>query len=145
MLTDAGEVVTFVEETGVDALAVSVGTAHGVYPSLPELDIDRLRELNGASPVPLVLHGGSGTPPEQIREAVENGICKMNVYADNRVAMGRGARRAASSFVREDPTPRQVFGPIREEISRVVDDKIDLLMAAGRAGAPGVSAGRAAR
>ena len=75
VLTDPAEVTQFVERTGVDALAVSIGTSHGVYRSLPNLNIERLKELNAASHVPLVLHGGSGTPVDQIQHAVQNGIC----------------------------------------------------------------------
>ena len=97
MLTEPDEVCRFVAETGVDALAVSIGTSHGVYRSLPTLNIDRLKELNAASPVPLVLHGGSGTPDDQIRQSVRNGICKLNIYADCRIAMGRGLRQAAAA------------------------------------------------
>jgi fructose-bisphosphate aldolase class II len=132
VLTEPDEVARFVAETGVDSLAVSIGTSHGVYESLPTLSIERLRGLNQASPVPLVLHGGSGTPDDQIRDAVANGICKMNVFADCRMAMGRGLRTAFHSQRRDDPLPRDIFGPIKQEIARVVREKIELLSAAGR-------------
>jgi fructose-bisphosphate aldolase class II len=132
VLTDPDEVARFVEQTGVDSLAVSIGTSHGVYKSLPSLHINRLKELNHVSPVPLVLHGGSGTPEDQVQEAVRNGICKMNIYADIRIAMGRGLKTAAVTQHREDPLPQEVFGPIRDEIADVVRDKIDLLFAANR-------------
>ncbi len=132
VLTEPDEVIRFVEQTGVDALAVSIGTAHGVYRSLPTLNIERLKELREASPVPLVMHGGSGTPPEQIREAVRGGISKLNVYADCRQAMARGLKRAHESLRRPDPLPGKVFGPIREEIAGVVKEKIELLFAANR-------------
>jgi fructose-bisphosphate aldolase class II len=133
VLTEPSEVARFVEETGVNALAVSIGTSHGVYRSLPNLAMDRLQELHDASPVPLVLHGGSGTPAEQIRVAVRNGICKLNIYADCRIAMGRGLQRAARVMPRTDPLPQDIFGPIKSELSRVVSDKIELLSAAGKA------------
>lgn len=136
VLTEPEEVARFVAETGIDALAVSIGTSHGVYRSLPTLNIERLDELNAASPVPLVLHGGSGTPEDQLREAIRHGITKLNIYADCRVAMGRGLRRAAAATVREDPLPEEVFGPISEEIGQVVREKIDLAGSAGRAVAP---------
>ena len=132
VLTEPDEVARFVELTGVDSLAVSIGTSHGVYQSLPTLHINRLKELNRASPVPLVLHGGSGTPDDQVQEAVRNGICKMNIYADIRIAMGRGLATAAVTQRRQDPLPQEVFGPIREEIADVVRAKIDLLFAANR-------------
>jgi len=104
-----------------------------VYKSLPNLNIARLAELHAASPVPLVLHGGSGTPDEQIREAVRNGICKLNIYADCRIAMGRGLKRAAQSQHRPDPLPQEIFGPIKEEIAAVVTEKVELLMSKNRA------------
>ena len=132
VLTEPEEVERFVSMTGVDALAVSIGTSHGVYESLPNLDIEKLKELNSASAVPLVLHGGSGTPDDQIQEAVRNGICKMNVYADNRVAMARGLERSAESQRRPDPPAQQLFGPIKEEVAKVVKEKIALLLSAGR-------------
>ena len=133
VLTEPDEVARFVEQTGVDALAVSIGTAHGVYQSLPTLNIARLKELDAVSPVPLVLHGGSGTPPDQIQEAVRHGICKLNVYADNRLAMARGLEKAYRSQQRPDPLPRDVFGPIKDEIAGVVKEKIELLFANNRA------------
>lgn len=82
--TTVEEAVAFVEATGVDSLAVSVGTSHGVYKSnkTPELNFERLRALSAAVPVPLVLHGGSGTGDENLRHAVRDGITKLNVYTD---------------------------------------------------------------
>jgi len=132
VLTEPDEVAAFVDQTGVDSLAISIGTSHGVYKSLPTLNIERLKELEQASPVPLVLHGGSGTPDDQIQEAVRNGICKLNIYAECRQAMGRGLQAAARSQSREDPLPGDVFGPVKNEIAAVVKSKIDLLFAANR-------------
>ena len=75
-LTDPEEVKEFIAKTNVDALAVSIGTAHGVYESEPELNIGQLQKINAVSEVPLVLHGGSGTPVDQVQEAIKNGIAK---------------------------------------------------------------------
>jgi fructose-bisphosphate aldolase class II len=133
VLTEPDEVARFVEATGVDSLAVSIGTSHGVYESLPTLNIERLDELNQASPVALVLHGGSGTPDDQIQEAVRHGICKLNIYADNRMAMCRGLKKSSASQTREDPLPREMFGPVKDAVAAVVREKIELLLAAGRA------------
>ena len=82
MLTEPEKVAEFVEKTGVDALAVSIGTSHGVYIKAPELDIARLCKIREASDVPLVLHGGSGTPEDQLANAIKNGICKVNIYSE---------------------------------------------------------------
>ena len=133
VLTEPDEVARFLDQTGVDALAVSIGTSHGIYRSLPNLAIDRLQELNAASSVPLVLHGGSGTPEDQIRESVRHGICKLNIYADCRIAMGRGLMQAAATVTRQDPLPSEIFGPIKEDLADVIADKIRLLSAEGRA------------
>jgi fructose-bisphosphate aldolase class II len=133
VLTEADEVARFVDRTDVDSLAVSIGTSHGVYQSLPTLNIARLKELDQASRVPLVLHGGSGTPTDQLQEAIRNGIAKINVYADCRIAMRRGLERSAAGQRRPDPLPHEVFGPIHEEISAAVKEKIDQLLAARRA------------
>lgn len=72
------EVVEFVKRTGVDSLAVHIGSAHGIYKSTPSLDLDLLREINHVTDVPLVLHGGSGIPSEQVQQAVKLGINKTN-------------------------------------------------------------------
>jgi ketose-bisphosphate aldolase, class II len=82
--TTVEEAKAFAEATAVDSLAVSIGTSHGVYKSnkAPELNFTRLRELAAAVPVPLVLHGGSGTGDENLRRAVREGIAKLNIYTD---------------------------------------------------------------
>ncbi len=132
VLTEADEVKRFVEFTGVDALAVSIGTGHGVYRAQPTLNIDRLKELNAASSVPLVLHGGSQTPDDQIQEAVRNGICKLNIFADQRLAMFRGLKKSALQD-RVDPLPHELFGPIKKELAALVTEKIELLYAKNKA------------
>ncbi len=84
MYTNVEQAVQFVKETGVDALAVAIGTAHGKYPAgyVPVLDFNRLAELKAALKMPLVLHGGSGSGEENIRKAVAGGINKINVCTD---------------------------------------------------------------
>ncbi len=76
------EAIEFVERTGVDALAVAIGTAHGVYSGVPKLQFDLLAELREKVPVPLVLHGGSGTGDENLKKACQMGICKLNISND---------------------------------------------------------------
>ncbi len=81
--TEVSEAKSFAEETGVDSLAVSVGTAHGVYKKMkPVLNFERLSEINEALDIPLVLHGGSGTGDDNIYKCVKRGICKVNVYTE---------------------------------------------------------------
>ena len=81
-LTDPEEAAAYVAETGVEALAVSIGNAHGQYTRLPRLDFDRLAAIRERVGVPLVLHGGSGTPEADLRQAISLGIAKVNVATD---------------------------------------------------------------
>ncbi len=90
--TDALEMKQFIAETEVDCLAVSFGTSHGVYKCEPELNIELLEKLNEESSVPLVVHGGSGTPDEQMKEAIRNGITKVNIFSDIQKAFFTGMR-----------------------------------------------------
>ncbi len=133
LLTQPNEVVDFVSKTGVDALAVSIGTSHGVYVSKPNLDIDLLRAIEAVSAVPLVMHGGSGTPEDQVRSAIRHGITKLNVYADSRLAMFQGLKRSAEIQTRQDPLPDALFKPIREELSQLVAERIKMFLADGKA------------
>lgn len=82
--TDPKEAAYFVEQTGIDALAVSIGTMHGAYPASfkPQINIERLKEIAAEVSIPLVMHGGSGTPEDKIAEAVECGIAKINIATD---------------------------------------------------------------
>ena len=81
-LTDKKEALSFIEETGVDCLAVAVGTSHGVYKGTPHLEFELLKELSESIEIPLVLHGGSGTGDENLKKAVETGIQKVNLFTD---------------------------------------------------------------
>ncbi|MGG0287710.1 class II fructose-bisphosphate aldolase [Peribacillus butanolivorans] len=81
-LTDPKSAKEFVEETDVDFLAASIGTVHGMYTGKPNIDLDLLEEIRELVGIPLVLHGGSGTPDEIIKQAVARGICKVNVNTE---------------------------------------------------------------
>ncbi len=133
LLTEPNEVVEFIEHTGVDALAVSIGTSHGVYKAQPNLDIARLQAIEAVSKVPLVMHGGSGTPQDQIQNAIRNGITKLNVYADSRVAMLQGLRRSAAEQKRDDPLPDILFRPIHEALSTLVAERLRMFFASNAA------------
>ena len=91
-LTRVDEAVRFVAETQVDALAVAVGTIHGLYRGRPEIDFDRVRALREALDIPLVLHGGSDTPDEDIQRAIVTGVDKINIWTDVRLAYLRAIR-----------------------------------------------------
>lgn len=98
ILTDPDEAERFVSETGVDSLAVSIGTAHGVYKGVPKLDYDRLAALRAKVSVPLVLHGGSGTGDEAIAKCITLGISKVNICTDLMIASAEGYDAAAKEM-----------------------------------------------
>lgn len=96
-LTIPEEVSRFVEETGVDLLAVAIGTAHGIYKQEPHLDIERLKAIRQATDTPLVLHGGSATPDDQLRAAIEEGACKINIGTELAAAFTSSLRELVTS------------------------------------------------
>lgn len=94
-LTDPNEALDYIAKTGVDCLAVAVGTSHGVYKGTPHLDFDLLDKLDKLVDIPLVLHGGSGTGDENLAKAVEHGINKVNLCTDLMKAYEAGVRKDA--------------------------------------------------
>lgn len=94
--TDPIEAKEFVERTGVDSLAIAIGTAHGMYKGEPKLDLDRLSAIREIVSVPLVLHGGSGIPDSKVQEAIRRGICKVNYATELRIAYTRGVNKYLS-------------------------------------------------
>lgn len=96
--TDPEQALHFYRSTQVDTLAVSIGSAHGLYKSAPRLDIPRLRSISALLNIPLVLHGGSGIPDEQIRAAIDGGVRKINVDTELRAAYTAGLREALEAF-----------------------------------------------
>lgn len=80
--TNPSSAAEFAERTNIDALAVSIGTVHGMYKGEPNIRIDILKEINAATDIPLVLHGGSGTPKKTLIDCIKNGICKINVNTE---------------------------------------------------------------
>lgn len=130
-LTDPDEAVFFVRETGVDALAVAIGTAHGHYHGEPRLDWPRLERIARLVDLPLVLHGSSGLPEEAVREAIRRGVAKVNIDTDVREAFVRGLAAALEADPAESD-PRKILGPAREAAKAVVREKIRLFGAAGK-------------
>ncbi|QSQ08447.1 Fructose-bisphosphate aldolase [Koleobacter methoxysyntrophicus] len=132
-MTDPQEAVRFVKETGVDSLAIAIGTAHGPYKGEPKLDFDRLEKISSLVDIPLVLHGASGVPEDSIRKAVERGICKINIDTDIRQAFARAVRE----FLEKNPKeydPRKILGPAKEEMKKVIREKIRLFGSSGKGG-----------
>ena len=112
--TKVDDAVTFVKETGVTALAIAVGTAHGHYKQAPVLAIDRIAELHAAQPAHLVLHGGSGIPDAQIRAAVKAGIRKVNFGTDVCCSMLDGIRAVDPGIVALDIFMREPTNRVKE-------------------------------
>ena len=95
--TDAATVERFVAETGVDFLAVAIGTAHGLYKGDPLLDLDLLADIRRRVDIPLVLHGGTGLTEAQYRAAIDGGISKINIFTDLAVTAGKEMCAVAAS------------------------------------------------
>jgi len=131
-LTVPAEVAKFVEITDVDALAVAIGTSHGVYKSTPELRIDRLDEIVAVCDRPLVLHGGSGTPDDQMHNAIEHGITKINIYSDVLYALNKGLKDKLNTMENPSTWPFIVFEDARAMMKDVVKSKIRQFGSAGR-------------
>lgn len=131
-LTLPEEVAKFVEITDVDALAVAIGTAHGVYQKTPELRIDRLDEITAVCDRPLVLHGGSGTPDGQMQNAIRHGITKINIYSDVVGAMNKGLKDRLNAMDNPSTWPFIVFADARERMKDVVRNKLRTFGSAGR-------------
>ena len=125
--TQVDEALRYCELTGVDALAVAVGTAHGHYKQAPVLAIDRIRELHEAIPAALVLHGGSGVPDDQIRAAVAAGIRKVNFGTDVCVSFLDAVRKVDPSIIGVDTYMKE---PV-QAVKRFALEKIALLGAEG--------------
>lgn len=131
-LTLPEEVVKFVEMTDVDALAIAIGTAHGVYKKTPSLRIDRLDEITSVCDRPLVLHGGSGTPDDQMQTAIRHGITKINIYSDVVGAMNAGLKTKLNSITNPSTWPVFVYEDARKMMKEVVRGKLRTFGSANR-------------
>lgn len=131
-LTVPEEVSKFVEITDVDALAVAIGTAHGVYKKTPELRIDRLDEITAVCDRPLVLHGGSGTPDDQMKNAITHGITKINIYSDVLYALNQGLKNTLNNISNPSTWPFIVYEDAMKLMKEVVREKIRTFGSAGR-------------
>lgn len=131
-LTLPEEVAMFIERTNVDALAVAIGTAHGVYKKTPTLRIDRLDEITAVCDTPLVLHGGSGTPDDQMQEAIHHGITKINIFSDVVAALNGGLKDTLNSITNPSTWPFIVYEDARKRMKAVVKDKLHTFGSVGR-------------
>lgn len=131
-MTNPEEAKVFVEKTGVDALAIAIGTAHGQYKGEPKLDFDRLKKVRELVDVPIVLHGSSGVPGEAIKQAIELGVRKVNIDTNLREAFVNRTRQVLVDNP-EEIDPRKVLGPARDAMKEVIREKIRLFGSSNKA------------
>ncbi|MCC0670193.1 MULTISPECIES: ketose-bisphosphate aldolase [unclassified Clostridioides] len=125
--TDSKLARDFVEKTGVDTLAIAIGTAHGIYPKgfKPELKLDLLKEIKEVVDIPLVLHGGSSNPDEEIAQAVKLGVCKVNISSDVKSAYYKKCREV----LEQNPSlyePDAIYPQCIEAAREVIEFKMNL-------------------
>lgn len=131
--TDPDDAVRFIQETGVDSLAIAIGTCHGIYPSWmkPEIKLDLLHAIKAKVDIPLVLHGGSSNPDFEIGESVKLGINKINISSDIKVSYHQKMREVLlDEGLRE---PLSIQPPCVEAMQVTAEEKIVLFEAAGKA------------
>ncbi|EIR3228929.1 tagatose-bisphosphate aldolase subunit KbaY, partial [Salmonella enterica] len=124
-LTDPQEARRFVELTGVDSLAVAIGTAHGLYIKTPQIDFQRLAEIREVVDIPLVLHGASDVPDEYVRRTIELGVCKVNVATELKIAFATAVKK----WFTENPEgndPRYYMRVGMDAMKEVVRSKITI-------------------
>ncbi len=122
----------YVERTGIDSLAVAIGTAHGLYKGVAKIDFDRLKEIRDVVDVPLVLHGASDIPDELVKKAISLGICKVNVATDLKIPFSDEVKK----YFKENPDandPRKYMTPGKEAMKKVVAHKIMVCGSNGKA------------
>ena len=130
--TDPQEAKEFVERTGVDSLAIGIGTAHGVYRGIPKVNMEVLSAVRAVVDVPLVMHGTSGVPDEQVRDAVRRGICKVNYATDLRIAFTNGVK----AYMNNNPNafdPKKYSAPGMKEVTAYVAQKMEVVGSVGKA------------
>ena len=126
------EAAEFVVRTGVDFLAVAIGTAHGVYKGIPKLDVERVGRIAELVGIPLVLHGTSGVPDDIVRECIARGMCKVNYATDLRIAFTEGVKE----YLQKDPKvydPKKYGAAGREKVKQYVMQKIKVCGSDGKA------------
>lgn len=131
-LTNAGEAIRFAKETKVDSLAIGIGTAHGFYDTNPELNFERLAEINEAIKIPLVLHGGTGIPDEDIRKAISLGISKVNIGTIIHCTYMNNLKEELNKRDK-NPYTLEVMLPVKERIKKMLKEIIGFCNSGGKA------------
>jgi len=132
LLADPDECARFVELTGVATLAPAIGTAHGIYKGDPNIDFDRIGRIASKVSVPLVLHGGSGIPEDQVKRAVSLGMSKMNVATELRIVFSDAIKRVFAENPDEND-PRKYMIPAKQALKAAAIEKMRLCGSIGKA------------
>ena len=125
MYTTPEEAKSYIDATGVDALAIAIGTAHGKYKTKPVLDINRLAQIYAVSDKPLVLHGGSGLSDDDFRNTIANGIRKINICTEMCVAAREAYIASANHEI--------LFADAKNAVKNVVKGKMQLFGSSNKA------------
>lgn len=128
--TVPSEAKDFVDQTGIDLLAIAIGTAHGEYKGKPNLDFERLTQIRNLVDLPLVLHGASGVPDDQIKESLARGISKINIATELKIPMAAAIKECFKANPTEND-PRKYMGMAKDAVREVVREKIRLCKASG--------------
>lgn len=131
-MTCPEDVPEYVERTGIDALAVAIGTAHGFYKEEPKLDFERLEKIRSLTKVPLVLHGGTGVPEQDFLRSIACGMSKINVGTELKYCVSQTVRHTTEELPNQIDI-RKLVGPARKNCKEIVLHKIDLFGSANRA------------
>jgi tagatose 1,6-diphosphate aldolase GatY/KbaY len=131
--TDPDQAADFVSRTGISSFAVAIGTAHGIYKGEPKLDLDRLAEVRARVDIPLVLHGTSGVPEDQVRACIARGICKVNYATELRQVFTAAVRRTLAELP-DAYDPKKYLAEGRKAVQARVQELIRLLGSNGKAG-----------
>lgn len=130
--TDPDAAVVFVKETGIDSLAVAIGTAHGLYNSKPKLDFDRLANIQKELDVPLVLHGASGISVEEVRKCIALGCSKVNIATELKIPFSEALRNFLVKHSNESD-PRKYMAPAKAAMKQIAIEKIKMCLSDGKA------------
>ena len=129
--TNPQQAVDFVKKTGIDSLAVAIGTAQGLYKEDPKLDFERLKEIRSLVTIPLVLHGASGVPEEAVKKAISLGITKVNIATELKIPFSHKLREYLVTHPEEND-PRKYMKDAKKAMAEVVKEKILMCMSQNR-------------
>lgn len=133
VLTDSEDVIPFIQQTHIDALAVAIGTVHGFYKKEPNLDFARLEKIAGITDCPLVLHGGSGLTDDEFKKCISLGIQKVNVGTELKSGFSNALRQMSEKLSSDEFDPRCFMKPVKDAVTAIVEHKLQVFGSDGKA------------